>query len=903
MKRINLLINCIYALCLFFTTTAHASIDKKALEENTFCPAPIINTFNPTTGPESTLITINGSNFNDANTVSINGISTTFTIIDDSQITAIIPTGASSSSNISILSNGGCTGNSSSDFTVLESDCTTAEIYISEIYDAFSGSYAIIELYNPTNSPVIIDNTYVILRYGDIGNATPNNTFDQITGTIPPLSTFVIQMGSGSECSPLSVDFYITTGINDNDEFELLKNGVLIDVVNSPNERGYTVIRNADAPIPQTTYDINDWSINSNENCSDLGSHTADPIPDNTPMITHPTSQTICENGTATFLTTEDSGTATFQWKTLNISGNWVNLSNNGTYSGTQTNTLTVANSPATLDGSQYYCEIITTSCTLITNAAQLIIDAPEVDTIANQTVCSEYILPTLTNGNYFTATNGGGTQLNPGASITTSQTIYIYNEIGTAPNNCDNESSFTVAVSGTPNVDTITNQTVCSEYILPTLTNGNYFTATNGGGTQLNPGASITTSQTIYIYNEIGTAPNNCDNESSFTVTVSGTPNVDTITNQTVCAEYVLPTLTNGNYFTATNGNGTQLNSGDAITTSQTIYIYNEIGTAPNNCDNESSFTVTISSTPNVDTLSNQTVCSEYILPALTDGNYFTGTNGTGTPLFDGDTISTSQTIYIYNEVGTAPNNCSNQSSFSVTISSTLNVDTMPDQIACSKYILPELTNGNYFTGTNGTGSPLYANNTISASQTIYIYNEIGTAPNICSNESSFYVTVNDAIDFTLDQSNISISNATLIVTMLDQSIDYNYAVDYSNIQTSNIFSDLSQGSHTLYVTGENSCIIKSLSFEIESELFIPLFFTPNGDRMNDSWTVIDKNNMVEKILIFNRYGKLLKQLIPSNYSWDGFYNGHLLESNDYWYLITLKNSKEIKGHFALKH
>ncbi|MBU2928395.1 adhesin, partial [Winogradskyella psychrotolerans] len=252
------------------------------------------------------------------------------------------------------------------------------------------------------------------------------------------------------------------------------------------------------------------------------------------------------------------------------------------------------------------------------------------------------------------------GTQLNAGDTISTTQTIYIYNEVGTAPDTCSSESSFEVTVSGTPNVDTLADQTVCSDYTLPALTDGNYFTGTNGTGTPLNAGDVISTTQTIYIYNEVGTAPDTCSNESSFEVTVSGTPNVDTLADQTVCSDYTLPALTDGNYFTATDGGGTQLNAGDTISTTQTIYIYNEIGTAPDTCSNESSFEVTVSGTPNVDTLADQTVCSDYTLPTLTDGKYYTATDGGGTQLNAGDTISTTQTIYIYNEVGTAPDTCS---------------------------------------------------------------------------------------------------------------------------------------------------------------------------------------------------------------------------------------------------
>ncbi|MCP4053508.1 MAG: T9SS type B sorting domain-containing protein [Mesoflavibacter sp.] len=548
---------------------------------------------------------------------------------------------------------------------------------------------------------------------------------------------------------------------------------------------------------------------------------------------------------------------------------------------------------------------MISTDCNLYSNVAQLYILNPQVDTIADQTVCQDYTLTTLTNGNYFSGANGSGTMLNAGDVISTSQTIYIYNEIGTAPNTCSNESSFTVTVSGNPNVDTISDQTVCQDYTLPTLTNGNYFTGVNGSGTMLNAGDVISTSQTIYIYNEIGTAPNTCSNESSFTVTISGNPPVDTISDQTVCQDYTLPTLTNGNYFSGANGSGTMLNAGDIISTSQTIYIYNEVGTAPNTCSNESSFTVTISGNPSVDTIADQTVCQDYTLPTLTNGNYFSGANGSGTMLNAGDIISTSQTIYIYNEVGTAPNTCSNESSFTVTISGNPAVDTISDQTVCQDYTLPTLTNGSYFSGANGSGTMLNAGDVISTSQTIYIYNEIGTAPNTCSNESSFTVTVLN-IDFTLDQNNITIIEDTITVSMSDNTIFYEYSLDNITYQNSNTFSNLSNGTYTLFVRDINGCVVRQLNFDINvsvvNELFTPKYFTPNGDAYNQVWQIIDPNQIIKEIYIFDRYGKLLKQVSTVHLSWNGMYNGNVLPTNDYWYLINLKSGEQLKGHFTLK-
>ena len=60
---------------------------------------------------------------------------------------------------------------------------------------------------------------------------------------------------------------------------------------------------------------------------------------------------------------------------------------------------------------------------------------------------------------------------------------------------------------------------------------------------------------------------------------------------------------------------------------------------------------------------------CDSYVLPVLSAGNnYYTGTGATGVMLNAGDSVTTTQTIYIFAETGTTPN-CSDESNFTITI------------------------------------------------------------------------------------------------------------------------------------------------------------------------------------------------------------------------------------------
>jgi len=81
------------------------------------------------------------------------------------------------------------------------------------------------------------------------------------------------------------------------------------------------------------------------------------------------------------------------------------------------------------------------------------------------------------------------------------------------------------------------------------------------------------------------------------------------------------------------------------------------------------------------------------------------------------------------------------------------------------------------------------------------------------------------------------------------------------------------------------------------------PKFFTPNGDGYNDTWKI--KFSDIEAgltVKIFDRYGKLIKNLITNTDSWDGTFNGTNLPANDYWFVVTRANGQEYKGHFTLK-
>ena len=146
---------------------------------------------------------------------------------------------------------------------------------------------------------------------------------------------------------------------------------------------------------------------------------------------------------------------------------------------------------------------------------------------------------------------------------------------------------------------------------------------------------------------------------------------------------------------------------------------------------------------------------------------------------------------------------------------------------------------------------------------------------------------------------------NGTINVTALATNPDYEYALDYGALQSSNVFTNVNPGNHTVTVTDINGCTNLSTTISI---IGYPTYFTPNGDGINDFWNIIGlENQSSSKIFIFDRYGKLIKQISSKGLGWDGTFNSALLPATDYWFTIEYiepltTDLKIFKSHFSLK-
>lgn len=133
----------------------------------------------------------------------------------------------------------------------------------------------------------------------------------------------------------------------------------------------------------------------------------------------------------------------------------------------------------------------------------------------------------------------------------------------------------------------------------------------------------------------------------------------------------------------------------------------------------------------------------------------------------------------------------------------------------------------------------------------------------------------------------------------------DYVFALDseLGPFQSSNVFANVDPGIHHLYIKDLLACgVLGPLQVNV---LGVPKYFTPNGDGFNDTWNVkgADAGHYARSMIrIFDRNGKLIKEMSPMGTGWDGNYLGQALPADDYWYIIELEDARSTKGHFTLK-
>ncbi|NJM80945.1 MAG: T9SS type B sorting domain-containing protein [Flavobacterium sp.] len=208
------------------------------------------------------------------------------------------------------------------------------------------------------------------------------------------------------------------------------------------------------------------------------------------------------------------------------------------------------------------------------------------------------------------------------------------------------------------------------------------------------------------------------------------------------------------------------------------------------------------------------------------------------------------------------------------------------------------------------------YLNGTLVGTGYQYEADEVGTydvipikltpenAPDCSYEPTTVEVTLSSVAEAEVVVTDTFENFAVATVTITNGFGTYEFSLDNEIFQTSNVFENLTSGEHTIILNDiYGNCGDRTLTFTV---IKYPKFFTPNGDGYNDRWNIFDlKEDSFAIISIFDRYGKLIKQITPSGLGWDGTYNGSLLPSSDYWFVVNYNYNGEertFKAHFTMK-
>ncbi|WP_084466334.1 T9SS type B sorting domain-containing protein [Kaistella palustris] len=131
-----------------------------------------------------------------------------------------------------------------------------------------------------------------------------------------------------------------------------------------------------------------------------------------------------------------------------------------------------------------------------------------------------------------------------------------------------------------------------------------------------------------------------------------------------------------------------------------------------------------------------------------------------------------------------------------------------------------------------------------------------------------------------------VEIQGTTVIVNVTGGTPPYEYALDGNNYQTSNVFTNVAGGDHTVYVISADNCSPVTAEITVV-EVYNAI--SPDGDGIND---ILDYSVLLKKeeasIKIFDRFGNTVFTGDKNNrFSWDGKSAGKAVTSGSYWYVM----------------
>jgi gliding motility-associated-like protein len=416
-----------------------------------------------------------------------------------------------------------------------------------------------------------------------------------------------------------------------------------------------------------------------------------------------------------------------------------------------------------------------------------------------------------------------------------------------------------------------------------------------------ISPSGDIHT--TSGVFND--TIPNAAGCDSIITINLTINQNTSSLISPSACGTYTAP---DGQVYTA-SGN------------------FSAVIPNSNGCDSTISINLTILPIPTISAGVNQTVC---------DGNSVTLT-GSGGVVYTWDNSIVNGVSFVplvgineYVVSGMSANGCFDTDTVIVTVNALPTVSFTIDETSGCAPLVFNLTN----TSLNSidcswdisNGDDLIGCGTVTG-----VLNQMGchditlttTDNNGCSNSytATSIICVEALPNASFSASTNSFSQPGEQVVFTNNSTG---AASYSwNFGDSSPISTADNPTHVYEVGVQDSFIVEliavstlgcsdtsyltiydtSVSDSVDTDIFIPTGFSPNSDNENDTWEVTGLEKYPNAIInVFNRWGQLLFDGGYGNSVWSGVYQGEILPTADYYYIVDLGNGTKFNGVVTLK-
>jgi gliding motility-associated-like protein len=621
------------------------------------------------------------------------------------------------------------------------------------------------------------------------------------------------------------------------------------------------------SPTVATTYTV----IGSSGSCSDTNVVTINV--NNPPNVTGAASQTVICNGSS--VTLNGNGASTYTWTG--------GVTNGVPFTPASTQTYTVTGTDA--NGCKNTAAVTITVGTL------------SITAVASATA----ICTGATSSATLTASGASGYSWSPNASLSsatgatvtatpTSNTTYTL--VGST-GSCKDSTTITIAVNPLPVITAGASPTatVCAGGTVILNASGGVTYVWTGGvnnGVPFTPGASQT-------YTVLGTDANGCQNFASVAITVNPLPTVS-VNSGTVCSGNSTTLTANGaaTYSWSSGASGNSVSVSPATTS-----VYTVTGTSGNGCSAQATASVTVNNLPPV-SVNDPSVCAGATATLTVTGasTYTWSTGSNGTSITASSSGNTSFTVS-----GTDVNGCVNTASSMVTVNPLPTVTAVNASMCQGGSAILSASGALTYTWSNGsTGSSV----TVSPSSAT-VYTVTGTDVNGCTGQANASVTVNPLPNAAFGPGaytgqvpvTISFTNTSTGSTALQNYWNFGNGDTSHHVNPGETYSLPGTYNVILMITDANGCKDTASAVVIVTDVpvvvVIPNIFSPNGDNINEVFSITATGIKDFNCKIYDRWGILMYEWSDLKGGWDGknVSNGKDATDGTYYFILGYSDNK----------